>query len=150
MISYLNSTSNHNTKVYKKDVEKVVSYLDSTSNHNNQGFSDAFRVEAYDTVGKAVIEKLNYREKKIKEAMILKRYHEKSTGTEAIQLIKNSFKENTWYADSFIKKELNRIFKLLGIKYPKSVTSHTIGDFFEYEDKPTSKQRGKVLHRCKF
>ena len=112
--------------------------------------SDAFIVEAYDTVGKAVIEKLNYREKKIKEAMILKRYHEKSTGTEAIQLIKNSFKENTWYADSFIKKELNRIFKLLGIKYPKSVTSHTIGDFFEYEDKPTSKQRGKVLHRCKF
>jgi hypothetical protein len=45
--------------------------------------SDAFIVEAYDTVGKAVIEKLNYREKKIKEAMILKRYHEKSTGTEA-------------------------------------------------------------------
>ena len=66
------------------------------------------------------------------------------------EVLINSFKENTWYADSFIKKELVRIFKLLGIKYPKSVTSHTIGDFFEYEDRPTSKQRGKVLHRCKF
>ena len=53
--------------------------------------SDPFIVEAYETVGREVIERLNYREKKIKEAMILKRYRERSTGGEAIQLIKNSF-----------------------------------------------------------
>ena len=112
--------------------------------------SDPFIVEAYETVGREVIERLNYREKKIKEAMILKRYREKSTGGEAIQLIKNSFNENTWYADDFIKKELKRIFKVLDINYPKAVTSHTIGDFFEYEEKPTRKKRGKLLFRCRF
>jgi hypothetical protein len=112
--------------------------------------SDPFIVEAYETVGREVIERLNYREKKIKEAMILKRYREKSTGGEAIQLIKNSFNENTWYADDFIKKELKRIFKVLDINYPKAVTSHTIGDFFEYEEKPTKKKRGKLLYRCRF
>ena len=112
--------------------------------------SDALIVEAYETLGRAVIEKLNYREKFIKEAMILKRYREKSTGGEALQLIKNSFRENTWYPDSFIKKELTRIFKVLGINYPKAITSHTIGDFFEYEDKPTKKKRGKLLYKCLF
>ena len=112
--------------------------------------SDPFIVEAYETVGREVIERLNYREKKIKEAMILKRYRERSTGGEAIQLIKNSFNENTWYADDFIKKELKRIFKVLDINYPKAVTSHTIGDFFEYEEKPTKKKRGKLLYRCRF
>lgn len=112
--------------------------------------SDPFIVDAYETVGREVIERLDYREKKIKEAMILKRYREKSTGGEAIQLIKNSFKENTWYADDFIKKELKRIFKVLDINYPKAITSHTIGDFFEYEEKPTKKKRGKLLYRCRF
>ncbi len=112
--------------------------------------SDPFIVEAYDTVGKATIEHLRYRETQIREAIILKRYHEKSNGTEAIQLIKNSFKENTWYADDFIKREMQRIFNLLDIKYPKNVTSHTIGDFFEYENKRTKKKRGKQLHKYKF
>lgn len=112
--------------------------------------SDPFIVEAYETIGKDAIEKLNYREKLIREAMILQRYRERSTGREAIQLIKNSFHENTWYADSFIKKELKRIFKLLDINYPKAITSHTIGDFFEFTDKPTKKKRGKFLYRCRF
>ena len=112
--------------------------------------SDPFIVEAYETIGKDAIEKLNYREKLIREAMILKSYREKSTGREAMQLIKNSFSENTWYADVYIKKELKRIFKLLDINYPKAITSHTIGDFFEYEDKPTKKKRGKFLYRCRF
>ena len=110
--------------------------------------SDPFIVQAYETLGREMIEKLNYREKSIKEAMILKRYHEKSSGIEASQLIKNSFDENTWYPDDFIKRELKRIFKRLDINYPKAVTSHTIGDFFEYTDKPTKKERGKILHRC--
>ena len=112
--------------------------------------SDPFIVEAYETIGKDAIEKLNYREKLIREAMILQRYRERSTGREAILLIKNSFSEDTWYADVYIKNELKRIFKLLDINYPKAITSHTIGDFFEYEDKPTKKKRGKFLYRCRF
>ena len=112
--------------------------------------SDPFIVQAYEIVGREVIERLNYREKLIREAIILKHYHEKSTGNEAIMLIKNTFKENTWYSDNFIKKELKRIFKILNIKYPKTITSHTIGDFFEYTDKPTKKSRGKLLHRGLF
>ena len=112
--------------------------------------SDPFIVEAYETIGKDAIEKLNYREKLIREAMILQRYRERSTGREAILLIKNSFSEDTWYADVYIKEELKRIFKLLDNNYPKAITSHTIGDFFEYEDKPTKKKRGKFLYRCRF
>ena len=112
--------------------------------------SDQFIVEAYYTVGKAVIEQLNYREKKIKEAMILKRYYEQKTGTGTIELIKNSFKEDTWYKDSYIKSELKRIFEIAGVNYPKAVTSHSIGDFFEYTEKKKKNGRGKILHRCKF
>jgi hypothetical protein len=117
---------------------------------NELAASDPFIVEAYETIGKDAIEKLNYREKLIREAMILQRYRERSTGREAILLIKNSFSEDTWYADVYIKKELKRIFKLLDINYPKAITSHTIGDFFEFTDKPTKKKRGKFLYRCRF
>lgn len=111
--------------------------------------ANAFIVEAYDTVGKAVIEKNKYRRKAIKEAVIMKRYHDKATGTEAMELIKNSFKENTWYADSYIKKEINRIFKQLGVDYPKAVTSYTIGDFFTYTQKNKKDKKGKMLNKCK-
>ncbi len=112
--------------------------------------ADSFIVEAYDTVGKEVIEQFNYKTKPIKEAMILKRYNDKVTGTECIQLIKNSFKEETFYTCTHIKSELKRIFKLLDIEYVKGVTSNTIEEFFECEDKKLKKGRGKLLHKCKF
>ena len=79
----------------------------------------------------------------------MKRYHDKATGTEAMELIKNSFKENTWYADSYIKKEINMIFKQLGVRYPKAVTSYTIGDFFTYTQKNKKDKKGKMLNKCK-
>ena len=53
--------------------------------------ADSFIVEAYDTVGKEVIEQLKYSKKKITEAMIQKQYSEKATGTEQIRLKKNSY-----------------------------------------------------------
>ena len=59
---------------------------------------DAFIVEAYDTIGKAKIESLNYSYRKIKEAVILTKHNEKSTGTEVILLIKNSFQAGRWYS----------------------------------------------------
>ncbi len=112
--------------------------------------ADAFIVEAYDILGKTFIEEHNYRRKPIYEAMILKQYKDKSTGAEAIKLIKNSFKETNWYKDGYIRDELKRIFGLLNITYPKAITSLTIGDFFEYEQKNRSKGKGKLLKKCKF
>lgn len=112
--------------------------------------ADSFIVAAYDTVGKAIIEHFNYRTTPIKEAMIMKQYREKSTRTEAIQLIKNSFKEETWYADKYIKDEITRIFKMVNINYPKAVTSYTIEDFFYCDQENKNTKRGKRLHKCKF
>lgn len=67
--------------------------------------ADPFIVDAYDTVGKAVIEQLNYSKKRITEAMIQKQYHEKATGTEVIRLIKNSFQVGSKYSRKYIKRK---------------------------------------------
>ena len=77
--------------------------------------ADSFIVEAYDTVGKEVIEKLKYSKKKITEAMIQKQYSEKATGTEVIRLIKNSFTVGQKYTCKHIKEEITRIYALLNL-----------------------------------
>ena len=92
--------------------------------------ADSFIVEAYDTVGKEVIEKLKYSKKKITEAMIQKQYSEKATGTEVIRLIKNSFTVGQKYTRKYTKEEIKRIYALLNIYPPKAITSKTICDFF--------------------
>ena len=112
--------------------------------------ADSFIVEAYDTIGKAEIERLNYRQKAIRETMILKRYKEDCTGLEVIQLVKNSFEVGKTYKDGFISKELKRIFNKLGITPRKAITSNTIGEYFEFEEVRTAKSREKRLIRCKF
>lgn len=94
--------------------------------------ADSFIVEAYDTVGKEVIEKLKYSKKKITEAMIQKQYSEKATGTEVIRLIKNSFTVGQKYTCKHIKEEITRIYALLNIHPPKTITSKTINDFLWY------------------
>lgn len=91
--------------------------------------ADSFIVEAYDTVGKEVIEQLKYSKKKITEAMIQKQYSEKATGTEVIRLIKNSFTVGQKYTCKHIKEEITRIYTLLNIHPPKAITSKTINDF---------------------
>lgn len=91
---------------------------------------DPFIVEAYDTVGKGVIEALNYSRPRIKEAMIMKRYKEKTTGTEFQQLLKNSFQVNKKYTLKFVKAELKRIYDLLGIIPPETITARTINEYF--------------------
>ena len=54
--------------------------------------SDEFIVKAYDCLGKGEIERLNYSQSKIQEAMILKQYQTRSKGGETVALIKNSFR----------------------------------------------------------
>lgn len=116
--------------------------------------TDAFIVNAYDTIGKEMIEQLNYSYKKINEKVILTQYRERSTGTEVIKLIKNSFQAGQWYSAQYIKKEIQRIHNELGITSPETITSHTITDFFEaYEKEKTinkKKQRGYQLVNCRF
>ncbi len=92
--------------------------------------ADSFIVEAYDMVGKEVIEQLKYSKKKITEAMIQKQYSEKATGTEVIRLIKNSFTVGQKYTRKYTKEEIKRIYALLNIHPPKAITSKTISDFF--------------------
>lgn len=112
--------------------------------------ADSFIVEAYNTIGKAKIESLHYAYRKIKEAVILTNYNERSTGTEVIQLIKNSFHAGQWYRADYIKAEIQRIFKILNITPPKTITSHTIKDYFDADEKRTKKERGYYLKECKF
>lgn len=107
--------------------------------------ADPFIVDAYDTVGKAVIEQLNYSKKRITEAMIQKQYHEKATGTEVIRLMKNSFQVGSKYSRKYIKKEILRIYDLLQIYPPKAVTSKTICDFFTVSDCKVGGDRGYLL-----
>lgn len=107
--------------------------------------ADSFIVEAYDTVGKEVIEKLKYSKKKITEAMIQKQYSEKATGTEVIRLIKNSFTVGQKYTCKHIKEEITRIYALLNIHPPKTITSKTINDFFVVSECKVNKDRGMYI-----
>lgn len=112
--------------------------------------ADSFIVEAYDTIGKAKIESLHYSYRKIKEAVILTKHNERSTGTEVIQLIKNSFQAGKWYSGACIKSEIQRIFGALHITPPKAITSHTINDYFIATERRTKKGRGYYLIECRF
>lgn len=93
--------------------------------------ADEFIVTAYDIIGKAEIERLNYNRKRINEAMILAKYHERTTGVEVRTLMQNSFEIGKWYTKNYIKAEIKRIFEIFNIAPRKAVTSHTILDFFE-------------------
>lgn len=107
--------------------------------------ADSFIVEAYDTVGKDVIEQLKYSKRKITEAMIQKQYSEKTTGTEVIRLVKNSFTVGQKYTCKYIKEEIKRIYALLDIHPPKAITSKTISDFFIVSECKVKGERGYLL-----
>lgn len=106
---------------------------------------DRFIVDAYFSVGKEVIELNNYNRKKIKEAMILKRYHTETSGIEFVQLLKNSFKSSQVYSCKYIKAELIRLYDLLGIIPKKSITSETIREFFVVRKVKQKGQRAYLL-----
>jgi hypothetical protein len=109
----------------ERDLELTQSYVRDLRN------IDPFIVDAYDTVGKEVIELNNYSFKRIKEAMILKSYREKTSGVEFIQLLTNSFHIGQKYTCEYTKKELIRLYEILNISPKKSITAKTINDYFE-------------------
>lgn len=106
---------------------------------------DPFIVEAYESVGKEVIEINNYSQKKIKEAMILKKYHNETSGTEFVQLLKNSFQSNQKYSRKYIKQELERIHAIIGIAPKKTITAQSIRDFFNVRECNLKGQRAYQL-----
>lgn len=106
---------------------------------------DSFIVEAYEKVGKEIIELHNYSRKKIKEAMILKQYNTETSGTEFVQLLKNSFQRGQKYTRKFIKSELERIYNVLGIVPKNTITAQTIREFFNVRECKLNGQRAYQL-----
>ena len=111
--------------------------------------ADPFIYEAYEEIGKEMIESLDYSVKRIKEAMILKQYREKTEGTEFIQLIKNSFKVGQRYTKKYIKEELTRIYALTGVTPQKTITGQSIIEFFHVKEINTGGSRKFLLVESK-
>ena len=111
--------------------------------------ADPFNYEAYEEIGKEMIESLDYSVKRIKEAMILKQYREKTEGTEFIQLIKNSFKVGQRYTKKYIKEELTRIYALTGVTPQKTITGQSIIEFFHVKEINTGGSRKFLLVESK-
>ena len=102
---------------------------------------DPFIVEAFETVGKEIIEELNYNEKKIREAMILK----ERKGNKVIRLIKNSFRVGEKYSNQKITDELSRIFSTLNIHPEKAIKGSMIKDYFQVTEYKSGNTRGYKL-----
>ena len=146
-------TFNNNENDIKAKRKQVVEILESFNGERTpmiQSFIeelriiDSFIVEAYETVGKAVIEMNNYNKKRIKEAMILKDFNVKTSGIEFVQLLKNSFKSGSVYTRSYIKKELIRLYELVHITPKEKVTAQTIQKFFNVQE---CKHKGNRAYR---
>ncbi len=102
---------------------------------------DPLIVDAYDILGKKGIEDLRYSEKKMKEVVI----KAERTGINALKLIKNSFKVGRRYTNTFIVKELTRIFGELKIHPEKAIRPIMIKDYFLAESWHANKTRGYRL-----
>lgn len=111
--------------------------------------ADSFIYGAYEEIGKEMIESLDYSVKRIKEAMILKQYREKTEGTEFIQLIKNSFKVGQKYTKKYIKEELTRIYALTGVTPQQTITGQSIKEFFHVKEINTGGSRKFLLVESK-
>lgn len=111
--------------------------------------TDAFIVKAYDELGKEQIEELKYSQSKIREAMILKKYNEKRTGTEFIEMVKNRFKVGESYELSQISKIRDEIYNILNMPPIKKKPKDFLSDFFELRDYWKNRQRALFLEYAK-
>lgn len=112
--------------------------------------ADAFIVDAYDQIGKAAIEELNYSVTGIKAAMIIKRHKEKASSIDVLELVNLFFCVGQWYSRKYIKDKLNYIYKKMDIPRLKAVTSGTIREFFEASETNKNKSKGYRLLSRKF
>lgn len=113
-------------------------------------FADPFIVKAYDTLGKTMIEKLNYSKTKIKEAIIKKEHQERANSTDALRLIYTKFRPRTRYTSKDIKMGLKEIFSTLNIPTPKAITAKTIEEYFHCVEDNKRNNKGYMLLEPRF
>ena len=112
--------------------------------------SDAFIVEAYDILGKDELERLDYRMKPIREAMIIKQHQQEAKTTDVVRLVNNSFNKGRWYSLRYIKEDLKSIYKKMNIPHKKAITAQTIKEYFDVKEWRKSNERGYLLIQPKY
>lgn len=88
---------------------------------------DSLLIEAYELLGLDAIKGMDYSQKRMNEAVILKQMK----GNTTVKLIKNSFKVGYKYKCSEIVSELTRIFETLNIHPHKTIRGETIQHYFD-------------------
>ena len=126
------------------ETEADVEYRESLA------FADSFIVEAYDTLGKEVIEELNYSKTRIREAIINKEHQEKAGSTDTLKLIYTRFRPRTRYTSKELKDGLIEIFNTLHIKPPKAIKATTIKNYYVVDNDNTKDEKGYMLLEPKF
>lgn len=112
--------------------------------------SDAFIVKAYDILGKDELERLDYRMKPIREAMIIKQHQQEAKTTDVVRLVNNSFNKGRWYSLRYIKEDLKSIYKKMNIPHKKAITAQTIKEYFDVKEWRKSNERGYLLIQPKY
>lgn len=112
--------------------------------------SDAFIVEAYDVLGKDELERLDYRMKPIREAMIVKQHQQKAKTKDVVRLVNNSFDKGRWYSSRYIKEKLESIYKKMDIPHKRAITAQTIKEYFDVKEWRKSNERGYLLIQSKY
>lgn len=102
---------------------------------------DPFIVEAFEILGKEIIEELKYNERKIREKMIFTQ----RKGNKVIRLIKNIFKTGNRYSNEKIVNELTRIFKMLNIHPEEKIEPKLINSYYQAVPCWVGKNRGYQL-----
>lgn len=98
---------------------------------------DSLLIGAYELLGLDAIKDMDYSQKQMNEAVILKQMKCGST----VKLVKNSFKVGYKYKCSEIESELTRIFEVLNIHPNKTIRGETIKDYFDAEPCKIGKKR---------
>ena len=113
-------------------------------------FADPLIVEAYEVLGKDMIEQLNYSVTRLRQAIIIKKHQDNACSTDAIKLINATFYSQQWYSADDIRSNLREVFLALNIPHPKAVTSHTIREYFDAVEKKRKGKRGYFLRSPRF
>lgn len=122
--------------------EMEVPYSEYTLDYiNDMRKIDPFIVEAFEILGKEIIEELKYNERKIREKMIFTQ----RKGNKVIRLIKNIFKTGNRYSNEKIVNELTRIFKMLNIHPEEKIEPKLINIYYQVVPCWVGKNRGYQL-----
>lgn len=102
-------------------------------------------VDAYDSLGKEGLEKVNYSRPKIKDALIKVEHELMATSPEVIESVYNNFYLNQRYSVKKIKEILLGIYEDKKVSTPPAVTAETIKKYFEVSIDNKKDERGYYL-----